>query len=197
MLRRTNAAQVIATYLKITAHYRNAKQLAVAPRRQVLADLKPLGLAWRAKNIRKMAEVLVKEFRGRVPSNYKLLKDLPGVGDYVASAVVCFAFGQAMPLVDTNTVRVVGRYFGFPTNAESRRRKAVRQSIFAVTNRRNTGEFNQSFLDFAALVCKKARPDCPHCPLRNRCSFGQNRLGKMSRPATREATRSGGGRSAL
>lgn len=176
MLRRTNATQVISIYIKVTKQYRNAKQLAAAPRREVLAHLKPLGLAWRAKNILKMAEVLVKQSDGRVPSTYESLKQLPGVGEYVASAVACFAFDQPMPLVDTNTVRVVGRYFGIPTNAESRRRKPVRQSIAAVTTRRNTGQFNRTFLDFAALCCKAIDPDCRHCPLRNRCAFGKKKL---------------------
>jgi A/G-specific adenine glycosylase len=182
MLRRTNAAQVVSTYVDITKRYRNAKQLASAPRREVLAQLEPLGLAWRARNIRKMAEVLIKRFGGKVPSSYDSLKELPGVGDYVASAVACFAFGQTRTIVDTNTVRIIGRYFGFRTNPESRRRNAVKQIIFAVTSQRNTKEFNWAFLDFAALICKAIDPDCLHCPLRSRCAFGRKRLLKARSP---------------
>ena len=176
MLRRTNAAQVVSTYINVTKRYPTPKRLATAPSREVLAQLEPLGLAWRAKNIRTMAELLAERFGGRVPPSVELLKEFPGVGEYVASAVTCFAFGQPMSLVDTNTVRVVGRYFGFRTNAESRRRKPVRQVILAVTGRRKTRDFNYAFLDFAALVCKAANRDCFHCPLQTRCAFGQNRL---------------------
>lgn len=176
MLRRTNAAQVVSIYVNITKRYPTPKRLATAPRREVLAQLEPLGLAWRAENIRTVAELLVKRFAERVPRSVELLKGFPGVGDYVANAVTCFAFQHPMSLVDTNTVRVAGRYFGFRTNAESRRRKPVRQAIRAVTGRRNTRDFNYAFLDFAALVCKPANPDCFHCPLQTRCAFGQNRL---------------------
>ena len=177
MLRRTNAPQVIPTYLDIVRRYPDPESLATAPIQQVLETLRPLGLAWRAKNIRHMAEALTERFEGLVPSTYEELIELPGVGDYVASAVCCFAFGKPLPIIDTNTVRVAGRYFGFPTHAESRRRSPVRKTIVAITSRRNTREFNYAFLDFAALVCKANKPECPTCPLRHRCVFGQERLG--------------------
>jgi A/G-specific adenine glycosylase len=179
MLRRTNAPQVIPTYLDIIRRYPDPESLATAPIQNVLETLRPLGLAWRAENIRHMAEALTERFDGLVPSTYEELIELPGVGDYVASAVCCFAFGKPLPIIDTNTVRVAGRYFGFPTHAESRRRSPVRKTIAAITSRRNTREFNYAFLDFAALVCKANKPECPTCPLRRRCIFGQERLGML------------------
>ena len=176
MLRRTNAPQVVAIYQDVIRRYSDAESLARAPLDEVLAALRPLGLRWRAENIRKMAEVLTERFGGVVPSSYEELTQLPGVGDYVASAVCCFAFNQPVPVIDTNTVRVAGRYFGFQTHAESRRRKPVRETIAAVTSRTNARLFNMAFLDFAALTCKAVKPECPVCPLRFRCVYGQNRL---------------------
>ena len=94
----------------------------------------------------------------------------------MASAVCCFAYGKPIALIDTNTVRVVGRYFGFQTHAESRRRKPVRAAVLAVTSRRNARKYNMAFLDFAATLCKAIKPSCVKCPLQERCSYGQKAL---------------------
>lgn len=176
MLRRTNAPQVVPVYLETIKRFPDPESLAESPLDKVLDVLKPLGLAWRAINIRRMCEVLVERFGGRIPRTYEELNELPGVGDYVASAVCSFAFNRSMPVIDTNTVRVVGRYFGFRTHAESRRIRAVRKTVEAVTSHRNTGNYNHSFLDFAATICKAIRPECSICPLRQHCVYGQQRL---------------------
>lgn len=182
MLRRTNAPQVIPVYQEVIQRYPTPGSLAFAPTNEVFDLLRPLGLAWRAENIKQMSEVLVNRFNGELPSSYEGLKELPGVGDYVASAVCCFAFDIPMPIIDTNTVRVAGRYFGFDTHAESRRIKAVRETVKAITDRKKPSEFNHSFLDFAALICKAIKPGCPLCPLRKRCIFGQRKLAVTAEP---------------
>ncbi len=176
MLRRTNAKQVTAVFIETVRRYPDAESLAKAPKKEVQRLLKPLGLGWRSENIRQMAKTLTARYHGHVPSTYEGLRCLPGVGDYVASAVCSFAFGMFMPIVDTNTVRVAGRYFGFPTHAESRRNRIVRATVLALTSRRNTRDFNYFLLDFAALICKAVQPVCPTCPVRSRCIFGRQRL---------------------
>ena len=123
------------------------------------------------KNDKLDGRQLISRFEGRVPSTYGELTLLPGVGDYVASAVLCFAFGKSVAIVDANTVRVAGRYFGFPTHPESRRRKAVREAVAKLTVRKNAREFNLALLDFAAVICKPRDPDCKRCPVRMRCAW--------------------------
>lgn len=176
MLRRTNAPQVVPIYLETIRRYPDPEALAAAPFEEVIETFRPLGLAWRAENIRRMAEVLTESYGGQVPNTYEELTELPGVGDYVASAVCSFAFNISLPIIDTNTVRVAGRYFGFPTHAESRRRKPVRDAVTAVTSKTNAREFNMAFLDFASLICKAVNPECPKCPVRQECIYGQERL---------------------
>lgn len=107
---------------------------------------------------------------GQVPSGYDILLTLPGVGDYVAAAVCCFAFDQPVILADTNTVRVVGRVFGVPTHAESRRRKPVRQLLDALLDRQHPRAYNLALLDLAALMCTPSNPSCDRCPIAAYCS---------------------------
>ncbi len=119
MLRRTQARQVVKVYKDFIAKYPDAHALAAAPAKDVARSLFSLGLAWRVPAFQQIAHTLVEQYDGSVPSSYDALISLPGVGDYVASAVSCFAFGQDVSIIDTNTVRVAGRLFGIPTHAES------------------------------------------------------------------------------
>ena len=180
MLRRTNAKQVVPVFLDVIREYPTPTALANAKPHKIRRMLKQLGLAWRTENVIDMGKMLVHKYRGRVPSNYEELRRLPGVGDYVASAVCSFAFDEPRAVIDTNTVRVVGRYFGFPTHAESRRNNFVRDAIRAVTDVNNPRLFNQAFLDFGSIVCTAINPKCVSCPLRTNCIEGQKRLARRN-----------------
>ncbi len=103
MLRRTQARQVVPVYTRFATQYPDAQALLKAPSEEVASLLFPLGLAWRVPAFQQVARVLVDRYNGMVPQDYDALLTLPGVGDYVASAICCFAFGQALPIIDTNT----------------------------------------------------------------------------------------------
>src|SRR5579884_1989737 len=137
MLRRTQARQVVKVFEDFIARYPDAKTLAAAPANEVARSLFSLGLAWRVPAFQQIARALVEQYGGGVPSSYDALVALPGIGDYVASAICCFAFGQAVIIVDTNTVRVAGRLFGIPTHAESRRRKPIRTLLQGLLDTRD------------------------------------------------------------
>lgn len=178
MLRRTQARQVVKIYNAFIEQYPNANALASAFPTDVASALFSLGLAWRVPAFQQIARALVDRYNGGVPSSYEALTDLPGIGDYVASAVCCFAFGQATIIVDTNTVRVAGRLFGMPTHAESRRRKPIRNILHLLMDHENPQSYNYAMLDLAALVCKPEKPDCAACPLSSYCVTGKKQLMK-------------------
>src|SRR6266702_6334480 len=175
MLRRTQARQVVKIYEDFIAKYPDAYALATAPAEEVARSLFSLGLAWRVPAFQQIARALVAQYEGMVPSSYEALVALPGIGDYVASAVCCFAFNQAIIIVDTNTVRVAGRLFGVPTHAESRRRKPIRALLQALLDTENPKSYNYAMLDLAALLCTPANPNCSVCPLLSYCVTGQER----------------------
>jgi A/G-specific adenine glycosylase len=178
MLRRTRASQVVEVYRSFIAKYPDAAALDSASAAEVAEDLRPLGLYWRAANFKKLAEELVSRHSGSVPGSREELLQLTGVGPYVADAVRCFAFVEPVALVDTNTVRVAARYFGFEYNQESRRRPAV---IAAVSELVDTGQpqaSNYALLDFAATVCRALNPEHAACPLRSHCRHFQHTTGE-------------------
>ncbi|MEM6280632.1 MAG: hypothetical protein AAF787_00445 [Chloroflexota bacterium] len=173
MLRRTRADQVVAVYRNFVAKYPDAVTLASADADTVATDLYSLGLAWRIPAFQQLVHTLVTEFDGIVPDDYKALTSLPGVGDYVASAICSFAFGQPIAVIDTNTVRIIGRLYGIEVHAESRRKKDVRQRIQGVMNPDEPALHNFAMLDLAALVCTPSAPACDACPLQDYCAYGR------------------------
>ncbi len=175
MLRRTQAHQVVQIYKNFIAKYPDTYALALAPAEEVTHSLFSLGLSWRIPAFQQVANTLIEQYAGAVPSNYEALVALPGIGDYVASAICCFAFGQAMIIADTNTVRVAGRLFGIPTYAESRRRKSVRTLLESLLDKEYPKSYNYAMLDLAALICTPAKPNCAACPLLSYCITGQER----------------------
>lgn len=173
MLRRTQAIQVAPVYRAFLEAFPDPIDLALASEEEVAKVLFPLGLAWRVSAFQQIARILIDQYHGQVPDRFEALLSLPGVGDYVASAVCCFAYGQALCVIDTNTVRIVGRLFHFATHAESRRRKPVRDLLTIMVDPLNPRAYNLAMLDLAAGVCTPENPRCATCPLLAGCATGQ------------------------
>lgn len=164
MLRRTRAEQVVPVYERVIRRYTTVEEMAAAPAAEVRGLLKPLGLAWRANNVIAAVREIASDYGGRVPNSVNDLKNLTGVGDYVANAVVCFAEKKPVSIIDTNVVRVIGRVFGLRLDGEARRRRQVREAVAMCLDRRQPRLYNYALLDFAARVCLPTKPLCRDCP---------------------------------
>jgi DNA (cytosine-5)-methyltransferase 1 len=168
-LHRTRADQVAPVFTEL-------RRLAPTPARMVaeadraLEVMESLGLRWRAENVIRVAQSVVDRFGGRVPDTELELRSLPGVGDYVAQAVLCFAFGRRAVLVDTNTARITGRVFG----RERPRRWQLRLDLYRLAGADGPdAAFNYALLDLGALVCRAGTPLCDQCPVRSHCATGE------------------------
>ena len=170
LLRRTQALQVEPVYERFLREFPGPRELARAAPDRIRELLAPLGLKWRAENMVRLAATLARMQDPAIPDNPDLLKRLPGVGDYVAAAVECFALNRAVPVVDTNTARVAARFFGIVPQGESRRDRGVQECLAQVVDPRSPREFNLALLDFAAMVCRARRPRCSDCPVSDICS---------------------------
>ena len=117
---------------------------------------------------------MIGEHNGKVPKSYEDLIQLPGVGDYIASAVLCFAFDQPTTLLDANTRRFARRYTGRDKLAPWEMRLALHELARPGVA---DAEWNYALLDLGALVCGARKPDCASCPVRTECSTGQTWTG--------------------
>lgn len=186
MLHRTQAVQVLPVYERFIRIYPDAASLAQASSADLHTLLFPLGLRWRVDLIWSMAAEIADRFDGQVPKGKDELLSLSGVSDYIASAVRCFAWNLPEPLIDTNTVRVVGRLFGLEIKDSSRRNRLLKELITALVDPKNPRAYNYALLDLAHLICHKRRaPECSRCPVQAHCTYGTGRLGRtQSKSAT-------------
>jgi len=170
LLHRTRADQVVPVYLKFIREFPDIKVLAEAPREKVMNLLHPLGLKWRAKLLHDMAVEIVRR-NSKIAPDRNILRSLPGVSDYIASAVLCFAYGKPEPLLDTNTVRITGRIFNIRVSDGSRRSKKFRELYLQLMDKNRPREFNMAMIDLGALICKPRYPLCEECPVREKCCY--------------------------
>jgi A/G-specific adenine glycosylase len=175
MLHRTRASQVVPVYEEFIKKYPTIATLSEASMRDVNKMLHPLGLHWRAASLYKAVRRIVAEHNGKVPAEKEALVSLPGISHYIAAAIRCFAFGCPETLLDTNTVRVLGRVFGITTTDGSRRRKKFGELYQSLIDEKRSREFNYAMIDLGAKVCTPKSPSCKICPVFQLCKYGSGK----------------------
>lgn len=141
---------------------------------EVLRAWDRLGYPRRALRLKECAQVICSRFDGQVPNTVAELLALPGVGEYTARAVAAFAFGQRVPVVDTNVRRVYYRaQIGqFLPHGQSATKKEL-AAVLELMPKKHAPEFAVALMELGATVCL-AKPDCARCPLQEEfCAWQQ------------------------
>jgi A/G-specific adenine glycosylase len=170
MLQQTQVDTVIPYYQRFMCRFPTLGSLAEAELQDVLKLWEGLGYYARARNLHRAAKAVVEKYSGAVPKQWAEFKALPGVGDYIASAVLSIAFQKPLPVVDGNVKRVLSRLFEIdaPVNSSSSFR-LFKSMAGRLLDSKDPGTFNQALMELGALVCKPKNPDCEACPLAGRC----------------------------
>lgn len=171
MLHRTNADQVKAVYEKFIENFPDFESIVRAGSENIRTEMQSLGLFWRSDLLYRLAEEVVEKYNGTLPLEKKKLMELPGVGHYIASAILCFGYNRPEPLLDTNTVRVIGRIFGIKITDSSRRSEKFLKIMQDIVFCENPKKLSLSMIDFAALVCTAKHPKHDLCSINNICCF--------------------------
>lgn len=171
LLHRTRADQVVPVYHRILKRYPTIHNLAVAQLEDLADILRPLGLHWRVPLLLDMAREVVSRFGGDIPADPETLMTLPGIGPYIAAATSCFAFDRPEPILDTNTVRLLGRLFRLDVRESSRKSRKFRTLMTELLDRNQPRLFNLALIDLAALICTPTAPACDRCPLQSLCLY--------------------------
>lgn len=170
ILQQTRVEQGMPYYEKFVKAYPDARALAGAPEDEVLKMWEGLGYYSRARNLLNAARYIADERNGVFPDKYEDIRALKGVGDYTAAAIASFAFNLPYPVVDGNVYRVLSRYFALDAATDLSSSKKMFASLAGkLLHPEQPGAFNQAIMDFGALCCTPAQPDCGNCPLKQRC----------------------------
>ncbi len=172
MLQQTRVAAVLDYYRRFLEAAPDVAALAALPEDRLLKLWQGLGYYSRARNLQKAAQVIVERYGGAFPSDYAAVRALPGVGDYTAGAVCSIAFGQAVPAVDGNVLRVYARICGDEGDiASPQMKKKVAQAIRAAIPLHAAGAYNQALMELGATVClPNGAPLCERCPAKGFCA---------------------------
>lgn len=175
ILQQTRVAQGMEYYLRFTERFPDVASLAAAPEDEVLKLWQGLGYYSRARNLKKAAQTVVEDFGGVFPDSYDGLRRLAGVGDYTAGAILSIAFGQPVPAVDGNVLRVAARLTGDSRNVlEPKVRADFRCAMAEIMPHDRPGDFNQALMDLGAAVCLPGgKPLCEQCPAAPFCAARQ------------------------
>jgi DNA (cytosine-5)-methyltransferase 1 len=174
LLQQTAATEnVIIAYEQLLRSFPTVKSLSEASPAALKRIIGKLGFTYRAKELPQLARQILAAHKGRIPNDLDELLSLPGVGDYTARAIMSFAHGQDVPIVDTNIARLLYRVFGLksplPSNpARNKQLLAVASMLIPHQNSRN---FNLAALDLCASICTPRQPKCDICPIRRQCDW--------------------------
>ena len=168
MLQQTQVKTVIPYFNNFLKDIPNFQSLAKVSEAKLLRNWQGLGYYSRAKNLKKSAKMIIDNYSGRLPNNFEELKNLPGVGDYTASAISAIAFNQQIIPLDGNIERVLKRIFNLKTEDELKKKNLHKQKkIFGKTTR--SSDYAQALMEIGALLCKPKNPHCDKCPITKNC----------------------------
>ena len=171
MLQQTRVQAVLPYFQRFVAATPDIFSLSRLPEEQLLRLWQGLGYYSRARNLQKAAKIMAEQYGGCMPHTYNELIKLPGIGDYTAGAILSIAFGQAVPAVDGNVLRIAARLTACHDNVlDTRTRTAFRDALAEVMPAARPGDLNQALMDLGAEICLPKNPDCGRCPAAGFCA---------------------------
>ena len=170
MLVQTTVAAVIPYFERFLRRFPDIRTLAEADEQEVLKAWEGLGYYRRARQLQAAARQVVREHGGTIPDDPDGVRALPGVGPYIAGAVLSFAFDRPEPIVEANSQRVLARLIALREDVKSSTaRRRIWQAAGRLVPPRGAGDFNQALMDLGALVCTPRQPSCLFCPVAAHC----------------------------
>jgi A/G-specific adenine glycosylase len=192
MLQQTQVVRVEGYYHRFLARYPTLEDLASAPPAMVRESWEGLGYYRRAVNLHRLAQEVVQNRGGIIPSDTEELRRLPGIGRYTAAAVASFAFEREVTPIDTNVGRVLRRVFHSRARAGALPRRLERSAAMLLPKGgRKAWMFNQAIMELGALVCTARVPHCGICPVRAICQTAVREAGRTTSTLRRQRAQPG------
>ena len=168
MLQQTQVTTVIPFFNRFIKNLPSINSLAKINEKKLIKLWEGLGYYSRARNLKKTAQIIIKNFDGKLPNNFEDLKSLPGIGNYTASAILAIAFNKPYIPLDGNIERVLKRYLYLKKHKEIQKDNLVQKKIIFGTTLRSS-DYAQAIMELGALICKPNNPICNQCPISKNC----------------------------
>ena len=169
MLQQTQVVTVIPYFNKFVKQIPDLESLAKINDKKLIKIWEGLGYYSRARNLKKTAQEILKNFNGKLPDSYENLKLLPGIGTYTASAILAIAFNKPYIPLDGNIERVLKRYLYLRKFKDIQKDYLIqKKNIFGATSTRSS-DYAQALMELGALICKPNKPMSNKCPISKNC----------------------------
>lgn len=155
MLQQTQVSRVLEKYPQFLKAFPTIETLAKAPLSEVLKVWQGMGYNRRGLALKRMAEKVVTEFKGKVPRERHELESLPGVGAYTAGAVRAFAFDEPEIFIETNIRRIFIHHFF--KNKEGISDREIAPLVEATLDRTRPREWYSALMDYGSHLPKIAK----------------------------------------
>ncbi|MDN3515646.1 MAG: A/G-specific adenine glycosylase [Candidatus Brocadia sp.] len=190
MLQQTQVQRVTEKYEQFTKSFPDFSSLARASLRMVLREWQGLGYNRRAIALKQIAQRVMEEFHGNLPSSVETLITFPGIGRATASAISAFAFHTPAVFIETNIRRVfIHRFFHNKTQIKDAEILLLVEKTLDISNPR---EWYYALMDYGAMLRQKYKnPNRRSAHYQKQSPFqGSNRQirGMILRALTRESS---------
>jgi A/G-specific adenine glycosylase len=173
MLQQTQVVTVVPYFNNFIKNIPNISSLAKINENKLLKYWEGLGYYSRVKNLKKTAQILEKDFKGRLPSTIEELKLLPGIGEYTANAIMAIGFNKPFIPLDGNIERVIKRLLNLKLISEISKENLISKKKILGTSIR-ASDYAQALMELGALICRPKTPLCVQCPLIKNCKSFKN-----------------------
>ena len=174
MLQQTQVTTVIPFFERFIKNLPSMNSLAKVDNKKLIKLWEGLGYYSRARNLKKTAVSIIKNFKGKLPDKLEDLLTLPGIGSYTANAILAIAFNKPYIPLDGNIERILKRYLYLKKDKEIQRDYLLqRKIVFGKTLR--SSDYAQALMELGALICKPKNPLCNQCPIIKNCKSYKNK----------------------
>ena len=174
MLQQTQVATVIPYFQRFIKSIPNIEKLSKFNDEKLIKLWEGLGYYSRVRNLKKTAQIVVKDFNKRLPQSFTNLKSLPGIGDYTASAISAIAFNKPLIPLDGNIERVLKRLLYLKKQNQIKKENLQKyKKVFEISVNRSS-DYAQALMELGALICKPVNPLCKQCPILRKCESFRN-----------------------
>ena len=172
MLQQTPVARVEEPWRAWLERWPRPSAMAAAPASEVLRAWGKLGYPRRALRLHAAAQAIAADHGDVVPADVETLESLPGIGTYTARAVVAFAHGQRVPVVDTNVRRVVARaVLGRADAGAASSRDLADTEALLPDDTADAATMSAALMELGATICVARTPRCADCPVFDVCAW--------------------------
>lgn len=185
MLQQTPVSRVLPIWTDWIRRWPTPSATAAASAADVVRAWGKLGYPRRALRLHECATVIARNHGDAVPADVEVLVTLPGIGSYTARAIACFAYGQRVPVVDTNVRRVVARVVHGRADAAAPSAPRDHADVSALLPEDAVApRFSVALMELGATVCTARTPRCGLCPL-DECAWREAGYPVSAGPARR------------